>query len=453
MPVPGLRGSIRLRITALAAVVIAVVLALAGALVVSDHRARLTDHLDELLENRAEEIAELVAEGRIPRPLPGPAGDDLLAQLVSPTGQVFSASSNMVGEAALPFSPGEGADPRTRTTLGIPVDDNDEYRVRSQRISGAAGEVYVLHVGAEDEVSESTESLSRTLVVMLPAVLAVVALLIWVVVGRALRPVEAIRAEVAGIGAAALDRRVSEPPGRDEIARLAATMNAMLARVEASHRRQQRFVADAAHELRSPLTSMRSELEVDLADPAAADQEATHRSVLEEAERLSRLVDSLLFLARADAGGELSPMGSVDLDEIVLREARTLRLRGTVSVDTAAVTGAQVVGDADQLTRAVRNLLDNAGRYARSSVTVTLAEAAAGVTLVVADDGPGVPPEAATQIFERFGRVDDARSRDSGGAGLGLAITREIVLRHRGTIGVETNSGTGARFVVRLPAS
>jgi signal transduction histidine kinase len=446
-------SSIRLRITALAAVVMAVLLAVTGVLVVGDHKARLTDQFDEIVEERADAIEDVVSAGPVPRPLPAPDDGDQFAQLTGPGGEVVSATANMEGLPALRFSPGDGDDGRFRNARDLPLDEDDEFRVLSRPVEGAGGRRYVVHVGAEYEVPESTRSLARTLAVMFPAVLAAVALLIWVVVGRALRPVEAIRAEVAGIGAAGLDRRVPQPPGGDEIARLAETMNAMLARLEDSHRRQQRFVADAAHELRSPLTGIRSELEVDLADPDGGDREATERSVLEEVERLSRLVDSLLFLARADAGHEPAPTVAVDLDEIVLREARALRTQRTVTVDTAAVSGAQVRGDADQLTRAVRNLLDNAGRHAGSAVTLGLTEANGWVVLVVADDGPGIPAEAAARIFDRFVRVDDARSRDRGGAGLGLAITREIVQHHRGTIALDGPGGPGARFVIRFPAA
>jgi signal transduction histidine kinase len=445
-------GSIRVRITALAALVMAVLLGVTGVLVVRDHRSRLTDQFDEIVEERADAIEDLISEGPVPRPLPGPDDSDQFAQLVGPGGEVVSATANAAGFPALRLSPGDGDDGRFRTVPGPPGDEDDDYRVLSRRMEDADGRTYVLHTGAEYEVSDSTSSLTGTLGLMFPAVLVAVAILIWFVVGRALRPVEAIRAEVAGIGGTALHRRVPEPPGHDEIARLAGTMNAMLARIEESVRRQQQFVADAAHELRSPLTGIRSELEVDLADPGGAGREATQRSVLEEVERLSRLVDSLLFLARADAGVDGAPAAGVDLDEIVLREARALRAqRAAVTVDTGAVSGAQVRGDADQLTRAVRNLLDNAGRHALSTVTVTLTETDGAVILVVADDGPGVPPEAAPTIFERFTRTDDARSRDRGGAGLGLAITREIVDRHGGTISLDGAGGPGARFVIRLP--
>ena len=360
--------SVRFRISLLAGAVVAGLLVATAVFVVSDHRSRLTGPVDELLDQRAEDIADLVEDGPIPVALPGEGGGDSLAQLVGDDGRVASASPNMRGEPPLPYRPGDGDDPVVRTVGGVPIDDDDDFRVLSVRVRGDDGERYILHVGLEFDVGESAESLARTLSVVFPSVLIVLIVLVWVMVGRALAPVEQVRSEVAVITGAHLDRRVTVPPGGDEISRLAGTMNEMLERIEEAHRRQQRFVADASHELRSPLTSIRSELEVDLLHPGGSDPLATHRSVLEETERLTRLVDGLLFLARSDAGAVPRATTAVDLDEIVLDEAAALRARGRVAVDTAAVSGAQVRGDADQLRRAVRNLLDNAGRHARSAV-------------------------------------------------------------------------------------
>ncbi len=253
------------------------------------------------------------------------------------------------------------------------------------------------------------------------------------------------------IGAEDLHRRVPEPTTADEIGRLARTMNAMLARLEDSTDRQQRFVADASHELRSPLTGIRAQLEVDLAHPERADWEATERDVLDDAIRLQRLVDDLLALATADASAlDESHRAPVDLDEIVLTEARRLRSRTTHHVDTAGVSGAQVEANADQLVRAVRNLLDNAARHARSTVTVTLPRDRVRRRDDRRRRRPGHPGRAsASSVFERFTRLDDARTRDRGGTGLGLAITREVVTAHGGTISI-TNT-PGACFTVVLP--
>jgi signal transduction histidine kinase len=289
------------------------------------------------------------------------------------------------------------------------------------------------------------------LAVVVPILLIVLGALIWYLVGRTLRPIEAIRAEVADIGATDLHRRVPEPPGDDEVARLARTMNEMLDRVEAANERQQRFVADASHELRSPLTRMRSELEVDLAHPERADLMATHRSVLDETTHLQHLVDDLLHLARSDERVPVGGREPVDLDDIVLSEAQRVRTETAGKVDVTRVSAAQVRGDPQQLARAVRNLTDNAARHARSMITFTLAEREQTAVLTVADDGPGIPADQTERIFERFTRLNDARTSGSAGAGLGLAITRDVVQRHGGTVGVDAEYERGTRFRVTLP--
>jgi len=442
--------SLRFRITAVATVLVALVLGATAVFSVQAQRRSLTERVDEQLEQRATEVSGLVTRGTVDQALAGEGGDETLTQVVAADGEIVAASANLAGEPAVAEPLGKGEPQRIRTVDAVPVGD-DEFRLLSRGIETRDG-TYVVHVAAAfDDVTESVAVLTRNLALAFPAVLVVLAAIVWVVVGRALRPVEAIRSEVAHITAAELDRRVPQPPTDDEIGRLAGTMNAMLDRIENAHRRQRRFVADASHELRSPLTSIRSELEVDLAHPDEADLAGTHRSVLEETVRLQRLVDDLLYLARSDDAAAPMRSGVVDLDEIVLREADAIRARGTVRVDTRRVSGAQMTGDTDQLTRAVRNLLDNAERHARSTVTVSLTESDRSILFAVGDDGPGVPADQVERIFERFSRLDDARDREHGGAGLGLAITHDIVLSHRGTIAVEQGADTGATFVVRMP--
>jgi signal transduction histidine kinase len=226
-------------------------------------------------------------------------------------------------------------------------------------------------------------------------------------------------------------------------------MNAMLRRLDHATDRQRRFVADASHELRSPLTGIRARLEVDLAHPNGADWQATERDVLDDAIRMQHLVDDLLALAASDASATPAAHEPVDLDEIVLREARRLRSRTAHRIDTSGVSGAQLLGDSGGLSRAVRNLLDNAARHARSTVTVTLSESDTTLELSIADDGPGIPPDQHERVFERFARLDDGRARDDGGTGLGLAITHDVVVAHRGTITVD--NAPGARFTIRIP--
>jgi signal transduction histidine kinase len=193
-------------------------------------------------------------------------------------------------------------------------------------------------------------------------------------------------------------------------------------------------------------------LEVDLAHPDQADTEATQRSVLEEAVGLQRLVDDLLHLARSDAvQTRVTRHEPVDLDDLLVRLARRLRNDGRVGVDIGGVTAAQVHGDPDQLARAVANLVDNAARHARTQVRFTLAENDGVAVLSVSDDGPGIPAEQQERIFERFTRLDEARNSATGGAGLGLAIARDIIEQHHGRVRVDPDHHPGARFVVTLP--
>lgn len=395
----------QLRVTGLAIVVVAVVLGIAATLAVLAQRDALTGNLDDRLARRADDIMALVIRGSTPATI-AVGDDDALAQLVS-AGSVVAASENAAELPIIAVPPGD--EERLTTVDGLPIDDG-EFRLFSRSFE-AAGVGYVLHVAAAlDDVNEAVATLTMTLGVTLLVVLAVVAGILWTIVGRALRT------------------------------------------VEATHSRLEQFVADASHELRSPLTSIRSELEVDLAHPDKADLLATQRSVLDDTVRLQRLVDELLFLARRDNGKAELRHDIVDLDEIVLGEAKALRSRNRVAVDSSRVSGAQVTGDAELLRRAVRNVLDNAERHAASTVSVALSESDDRAVLSVADDGPGIPSEQITRIFERFARIDQARDRQRGGAGLGLAITREIVTQHQGTIAVDP-SESGARFVIRLPLS
>jgi signal transduction histidine kinase len=437
------RLSVRARITVLATIVVAFVLLLAGIGLLAQHRRALTEVLDESLGQRAAEIA---AQRDDRRPvLTGLGDDDAFAQVVGTDGsqRVLASSANVSREepAVDPSSPG------VSTVDDIPQTDG-AYRVL---VHEAAGEVVI--VGSPtDDIDDSVAALRRSLAVALPIVVLALAAVLWWLTGRALRPVEAIRSEVAEIGARDLHRRVPVPASDDEVARLARTMNDMLERVDDANRRQQRFLADASHELRSPLTRMRTELEVDLAHPDGADLLVTHASVLEETIGLQRLADDLLVVARADERGGEGESVAVDLDDVVLRVARRLRADDRVRVDLSRVSAGRVMGDREQLTRVVGNLADNAVRHADSVVTFALAEQDGQVLLVVEDDGPGVPEVDRERIFERFARVDSARSSDDGGTGLGLAIARDLAERHGGTLVLDSNAG-GARFVLTLPGA
>jgi signal transduction histidine kinase len=344
--------------------------------------------------------------------------------------------------------PGRGTASPTAVTDGV-MPGGSPARVVSRPADGG-GTVEV--TGSLEDVEDSTRALRNALLLAVPAATALLAGLVWVLAGRVLRPVDRIRAEVDRISAGRLDRRVPEPATGDEIARLAHTMNAMLDRLADAAGRQRRFVADAAHELRTPLARIRTQIEVDRAHPGTAEPDTTSAAVLVETVRLQQLVDDLLLLARSDAGAAvMSAAGPVDLEEIVLEQARRLRGDGGPRIDTTLVP-LQVVGDRAQLARAVANLLDNAARHARDRVRVTLRAEDGDAVLTVADNGPGIPAEARESVFERFTRLDDARSADGGGAGLGLAIARDITERHGGSLVLGAPDGSGACFALTLPA-
>jgi signal transduction histidine kinase len=284
----------------------------------------------------------------------------------------------------------------------------------------------------------------------LPAAVLFVAAVAWWAAGRALRPVERMRAELARITAADMSSRVPEPRTGDEIARLAVTMNATLDRLADAAERQRRFVADAAHELRSPLAGLRNTVEVAAAHGGAVDPQVLRTST----ERLQRLTEDLLMLARLE---RTAPATGRPVDVAAIAEELVGERRYRVPPDerfiVVAPEPAAVVGREEELARLLSNILDNASRYARKSVVVTVTKPEPGVVRVeVRDDGPGIPAADRERIFERFARVGEARDRGHGGAGLGLAIARDIAVRHGGRLEVADSAG-GACFVAELPGS
>jgi signal transduction histidine kinase len=448
-------SSLRARITLAALMVVGVALAACGLSLTTLVRNSLVSNIDEAAGVIAKDVEARLAAGDLPSVIPVQGGrddDDLVIQVLDRRGAVVAATENYPGaDPVVPLRP-ESRRPLRTTVQGLAVDPAETFRVQAERTFAAAGEPMTIYVATElHPVRQTVADVRRAVMVGAPSLLALTGLLVWVFVGRVLRSVEAIRRQVASISQSDLDRRVPEPPVEDEIARLARTMNAMLARLQRSAERQQRFVADASHELRSPLTSTRSAVEVALADPQPTALLAAATDVLAETERMERLVNDLLFLAQDDEGRLHTDSELVDFDDVVRTEATRVRNRKRVVVDTTGVEPGRTWGVAAYLERAVRNLLENAERHARSRVVVTLSDDGTELVLAISDDGPGVAPEHRERIFERFSRVDDDRSRRGGGTGLGLAITREIVAAHGGDVTVLDAPGGGARFLVVLP--
>lgn len=441
-------GTVRVRTTAAAVLVFTVALAAGATALVVTLRSSLARDVEAAARLRAEDVATALEGGTPAGRLSLRDGDDSFVQVVDSSGEIVAASPKVRGGPAVAdLSPGG-----SREISGLRGEEEDPFMVVAAGAAAPEGRLLVLAGRSLDPVEESSATVARILLPGIPLLIAVLAVTTWGVVGRALRFVESIRAQVAEISGSELHRRVPDPPGNDEIARLAQTMNAMLARLEADRQRQSRFVSDASHELRSPLTTIRNQAEVALAHPEGTRLEELAEGVLAEDLRLEKLADDLLVLAAGDEHRGPSKHRPVDLDDLVLEEARRLREGTSLHVDTTGVSGGRTLGDASQLRRVVRNLADNAARHAAAAVTFSLCQEGDLVVLVVDDDGPGIAPADREFVFERFTRLDDARDRDRGGAGLGLAIVRECVGAHGGTISVLDAPLGGARFEVRLPA-
>jgi signal transduction histidine kinase len=341
-----------------------------------------------------------------------------------------------------------GPDGRGACQLRPPQNDGIAAR---REIQTAAGNITLVAQQSVAEVNTTVDNVTRLMYVGVPLLVLLVAFAVWYFAGRALRPVELIRLEAASITGSTIHRRVPEQGTDDEVGRLAHTMNAMLDRLELSSQRQRQFVSDASHELRSPLASIRANLEVALRNYDRADWPAVARRALSEDQRMEDTVSELLELARLDESQGEEPLTSlpeVDLDELVLDE--TL-LPHVVLVNATRVSAGRVHGRREQLARLVRNLVDNATRHAQTRVDLSLQTTDGTVELTVDDDGPGIDPDDRERVFERFTRLDDGRARDAGGLGIGLAIVKAIVEQHGGSVTIDDAPIGGARFLVQLP--
>nr|WP_082533982.1 HAMP domain-containing sensor histidine kinase [Marmoricola sp. Leaf446] len=437
------RASVRVRTTLAAVLVVAVALLAGGVALVVLVRGALVDGLESSAEQRADTLAAQVGSTETPG---SGAGDDEgeVDDLEDEVWQVQDGEGRVVGSSQ----------PLSRP---LPARDADAVRLPGGDaaylvVTESAGDYRVVVAVSREEVEDSVAALVPLLLVGLPALLLLVGGTTWVVVTRALRPVERIRQEVEQITGDRLDRRVPEPPSRDEVHRLAHTMNGMLARLQAAQERQRQFVGDASHELRSPLAGIRQTAEVARAHPGAMPEGELADAVLEESVRMQRLVEQLLLLTRADEAAVAAQRREVDLDDLVLTEARRVRRTG-LDVDGSGIATARVRGDETALAQVVRNLVDNAARHATSRIGLGVREDAGTAEVVVDDDGGGIAPADRDRVFERFVRLDESRARDDGGSGLGLSIVREIVRVHGGTVEIGTSPWGGARFTVRLPAA
>lgn len=405
----------------------------------------LTYSVDRTLDNEtlasAEEVAQMINDSRLPSPIPISG-----AQVV----QVVDAQQRVIGGSVTAdrltplLRPDELARALSGEAVivdGVRLGISGPLRVRAIQAGPAAAPVSIMVGLPFGDVLATRTALRNALLISFPLLLGALALIAWRVIGWTLRPVEQLRAGAEKISRArrisgpAGSERLPIPPAADEIRALAVTLNEMLDRLGEAQERQRSFVADAAHELRSPLASVQAQLEV---AQRLGEGGTLPADLMVDVKRLSGLVEDLLLLARADADtrppARLEPVDAGDLVSAVAKGYSDAR----VPVTVVARERLMIMVDAEEMRRAVGNLIENAVRHARSGVAVAASADHDQAVISISDDGPGIAPENRERVFERFTRLDDARGRNSGGAGLGLAIVRELITRADGTVRLTT---------------
>lgn len=408
----------------------------------------LLDSVDTRARTRVQDVATVAQHNNLPMTLGGDEKNAVAVQALS-NGQIVAQSAGISPAQLIADFPPPDSGIAIRTIDHPPIiGGGARYRVAVTKVPTRNGGVVVYGAASLEPVAQTVHDLKVSLAIAVAVLTLLVGAITWKVVSRTLRPVERIRREVAEISPE-LNRRVPEPATGDEIARLAHTMNGMLERIEESAIRQREFVSDAAHELRSPVAVLQTELEVATTYPSTEDPAALLRRLQLTVDRLARLVGDLLLLATAEERHSRIDV-VVDLDELVLRVLSARRDEGNVTVKATHVDATRVRGDPEQLERVVINLLENALRHAKDVVTIEVYVKDRTAYLVVTDDGPGISEQDRERVFDRFVRLDEHRNRAIGGSGLGLAIVRRIVQNHNGEIRVE-DGDPGARMVVRMP--
>ncbi|MFG3555347.1 ATP-binding protein [Micromonospora sp. NPDC047557] len=444
----GLRG----RLTALGVVGLTLGLALGGAVLLGALGFVLQRTVDTEAFRTADAVVLLAAEDALPDPLPV-AGGQVRVQVIDAQGRIRAASID--ADRLVPMVRPERLDTGRRQRLVVPAERaglTGPVRVVAVPAGTAADPLTVLVARSMADVRHSTHVVRAILLVAFPLLVATLAGVAWRVIGATLRPVEALRRGAEEITGRAGGGRLPVPASADEIHRLAVTLNGMLDRLESARTRQRAFVSDAAHELRSPLTNIRTELEVAQRLADRTDWTAVTVNLLADTERLSRLVDDLLLLARLDEMPPARGTGPVDLGALMTEVAARYPSPPVLLVPPPGPLW--TAGNAAELRRVLSNLVDNAVRHARGSVVLTAEphDDAAYHLVTVTDDGPGIPAADRRRVFDRFTRLDDGRGRDDGGAGLGLAIVWELVRRAGGTITLTDADGPrGLRVRLLLP--
>jgi signal transduction histidine kinase len=441
------RLGLRSRLMAVGLVGVAAALVLGGLLLYAAVAVSLDRATVREARSSADDVAALVDQGRLPDPVP--VSGALVVQVLDDRNRVVGGSASADRLTSL-VTPGEArrlAAGGTFVVNGSRAALSGQLRVVGREAGPAQRRVLVVAGVPTADLQTSQRALRTLLLVFFPLFLLLLAVIAWWVIGRTLRPVEELRRGAARIGESGdPGERLPVPPTRDEVNALATTLNDMLERLSSASAKQRAFVADAAHELRSPLATMRTQLEVAQRVGEGGDLPA---DLLPEVDRLAALVEDLLVLARSgnDAGPRARaevPLG--DVVRAVAARYAAARVPVCVSPPSGVAAEGDVVADRADLERALGNLVDNAVRHARTRVAIGWT-GAGGASVWVVDDGNGVPAAERERVFDRFARLDEARARDSGGSGLGLSITRELLRRNGSRVWLE-DAHPGVRAVV-----
>jgi signal transduction histidine kinase len=424
-----------------------------GALAASNLlRRTLASDAESQLDDRVDEVQLQIANHRL-TPVLAPTGREVgQVQVIAADDTVVAVTPGLAGNTRLDvIDPPDVGDQTTATVDGNTIGGipGQQYRMVARTVDSTFGPLTIYAVTSLDSADRAQRDLRNSLIVGVPLLVALAALLIYRVVKRALAPVDAMRAEVDRIEAADLSGRVEAGSTDDEIANLGLTLNRMLDRLEQESRRQQLFAAAASHELRSPLSTIRTELEVGLAYPDRAEWAKVAEDSLIEVARLEELTRDLRMLTRSRSM-QASAAVAIELADVVASEVALRRPERGIRYETSLVP-ARITADPDAVVQVVRNLFENAERHAATEIRVAVAPDDTVVVLTVANDGPAIPEDSRERIFEPFMRLDEARSLDIGGSGLGLAIARSIMTALGGSI-VATAVDHGAEFKATFPA-
>jgi signal transduction histidine kinase len=447
------RRSLRGRVTLASTVGLAVALAGAALLLASALRLSLIRGLDNSARQGAREVAALANRHVLPDPVPAGPGT-VTIQVLDPQGRIVDVSPDadrLVPLLRPAVAAANARDGRAVFLDGRPFGLPDEVRVVAVALHGGGT---VIAAVAYNPVGESLATLGRALIIGTPVLLVLLAGAVWLIVGTTLRPIAELRRGAQDVTRTGQPRALPVPAAHDEVHSLAVTLNDMLSRLGMAQQRQRGLISDTAHELRSPIASIRAQLEVALDHPDSQDWPQTASDVLADTLRLAALAEDLLVLARLDEADQPRAAQGVDLAGLAA-EVVSRYPDAPVPVVLAQAEPCQLTGDPDGLRRMLGNLVDNAARYARTQVAVSVTLDGATARICVADDGPGIPPADRERAFGRFTRLEAARSRDgedAGGAGLGLAIVRATARAHGGSAWLE-DSAPGLRAVVLLPGA